>query len=94
MKTILIAGLLVAATVISGCSTVKGSSVQERRNYVDAMRIDTLQDLYKEHPQSRQQIADAAGYAVFSNINLFGFNSPQLAAYKTVHGVNLYVESC
>ena len=26
-------------------------------------------------------------------LNLFGFNSPQLAAYKTAHGVNLYVES-
>ena len=26
--------------------------------------------------------------------NLFGFNSPQPAAYKTVHGVNLSVESC
>ncbi|UTW45600.1 hypothetical protein KFE80_01330 [bacterium SCSIO 12696] len=69
MKLALVAALLAAVTVIGGCSTVKGNSVQERRAYVDTMRNNTLQDLYKEHPKARQQIADAAGYAIFSNIN-------------------------
>ena len=69
MKTMLLVGLVSALLVVSGCSTVKGSTVQERRNYVDTMRNQALQELYKEHPQARQQVADAAGYAVFSNIN-------------------------
>ncbi|MCV6604441.1 MAG: hypothetical protein OIF34_03980 [Porticoccaceae bacterium] len=69
MKTTLTAALVGLALLVSGCSTIKGSSVQERRGYVEAMRSDALNDLYKEHPRARQQIADAAGYAVFSNIN-------------------------
>ncbi|WIO73141.1 hypothetical protein QP938_07405 [Porticoccaceae bacterium LTM1] len=60
---------IVTVMVVSGCSTIKGGTVAEQRAYVDDMRRDALQELYKEHPQARQQIASSAGYAVFSNIN-------------------------
>lgn len=69
MKSMVLAVLAATLLVLSGCSTVKGATVQERRDYVDNMRVKALQELYKEHPIARQQIADAAGYAVFSNIN-------------------------
>ena len=62
---------LVVATlvVVSGCSTIKGSTFAERRDYVQNMHDAALKDLYEEHPLARQQIARSAGYAVFSNIN-------------------------
>ncbi|MGS2722350.1 lipid-binding SYLF domain-containing protein [Porticoccus sp. GXU_MW_L64] len=69
MKTALTAVLITLALFVAGCSSIKGNTVQERRGYVENMRSDALRDLYKEHPKARQQIADAAGYAVFSNIN-------------------------
>lgn len=57
------------SSVISACSTIKGSSVAEKQNFVLKMQQETLQQLYKKHPQARSQIANSAGYAIFSNIN-------------------------
>lgn len=58
--------------LLAGCATAtgNGSSVQQRRDQVLAMKHDVLAELYKLHPQAEKQIASAPGYAVFSNANV------------------------
>ncbi len=58
------------ALLLPGCATTGGSSVQEKRQAVLAMKNDVLADLYKLHPQAKSEIATAPGYAVFSNANV------------------------
>ncbi len=69
MSKISLAAFVAILMVVSGCSTIKGSTFAERRDYVEQMHNDALADLYQEYPVARQQIASSAGYAVFSNIN-------------------------
>lgn len=57
------------ALCLAGCATTKGDTKDERKDFVDNMEQETLDDLYVKHPRARQQIQNAAGYAVFSNIN-------------------------
>ncbi len=70
MKSLLrILVILAIDAMVSACSTIKGSTVYEKQNFVVKMQQETLQQLYKKHPQARSQIASSAGYAIFSNIN-------------------------
>jgi lipid-binding SYLF domain-containing protein len=65
--------LLLGLTVVwlvSGCTTTKGITPQEKRQAVLNMRTDVLADLYKLNPDARAQIAASPGYAVFSNANV------------------------
>jgi lipid-binding SYLF domain-containing protein len=68
-----IASLLVSALLLlsaTACAGVKGDTKQEKRNAVQQMRKETLSDLYKLSPGARQEVANSAGYAVFSNIGV------------------------
>lgn len=56
--------------LFGGCATTGGSSIQEKRDAVLAMKNDVLNELYKLHPQAKKEIATAPGYAVFSNANV------------------------
>lgn len=58
--------LLLAALLVSGCASL-GDSPAEKRQAILEMRDETLQRLYKEQPQAREQIAEAAGYGVFDS---------------------------
>lgn len=69
MKKVVAMLLLAAMSVLTACSTVKGDSQAERRAYADQMRKEALVDLYKKHPEAKAQVADSAGYAVFSSIS-------------------------
>jgi lipid-binding SYLF domain-containing protein len=60
---------LALALLLAGCAAPKGESVQAKRNYVQQMKNETLNKLYKEAPEARQKVANAPGYAVFSSIN-------------------------
>lgn len=65
--------LLLAAFLllfVTACAGVKGDTKQEKRNAVQQMRKETLSDLYKLSPGARQEIANSAGYAVFSNVGV------------------------
>lgn len=64
-----IAAALVILLTIPACSTIKGNSVSDKRSYVLKMQRETLNQLYKKHPSSRKEIANSAGFAIFSNIN-------------------------
>lgn len=61
--------LLMVIVVLSACSA-PGKTKQEKVNYIEDMRAQTLADLYQHHPDARQEIAAAPGYAVFSNIDI------------------------
>jgi len=63
-----IAGLLLV--LVSGCMSPEGASVAAKRQDAQRMRSDTLEKLYRVHPQARQQIARAEGYGVFSNVGV------------------------
>ena len=56
--------------LVSGCTTTKGVSPQEKRQAALDMRAQVLTDLYKLNPDARAQIAASPGYAVFSNANV------------------------
>lgn len=62
----------VSVLVLSQC-TVTGfdsSTPQERRQAIQSMRQDVLEQLYEAKPDVRAQIGNAPGYAVFSSANV------------------------
>lgn len=61
---------LIAASLLSGCMSPSGDSIAEKRQAVQTMRTETLTKLYEIHPIAKDQIRKAAGYAVFSNVNI------------------------
>lgn len=60
----------VLALFLGGCATTSGMTREEARKHVLSMRDGVLTELYKERPQARAEIANAPGYAVFSNANV------------------------
>ena len=67
--------LLTAAAVLSllsltGFLGAKGDNPKEKRENIRSMQRQTLADLYKEKPGVKDRLEKAAGYAVFSNMNV------------------------
>lgn len=67
--------LLMTATALSlltltGFLGAKGDSPKEKRENIRSMQRETLADLYKEKPGVKTRLENAAGYAVFSNMNV------------------------
>jgi lipid-binding SYLF domain-containing protein len=62
--------LIAAVTVIllAACVAVAGDSPDQKRDKTRKMSAETLQDLYKLQPDSKQAIEKSAGYAVFNNM--------------------------
>ncbi len=69
------AGLVSIAliTLVTGCMSPRGATVEEQRQNARQMRSETLAELYEIHPFAKTQIDQAVGYGVFSNVgvNLF-----------------------
>lgn len=68
LRNILLVGALSAFTV--GCASMGDGSVAEKRQAILDMQQNALARLYTEKPDTRSQIRDAAGYAVFTNANV------------------------
>lgn len=64
---------IILLALLTGCMAPKGDTVAEKQQAVQNMRSKTLAQLYEIHPYAKNQIDEAVGYAVFSNvgINLF-----------------------
>jgi lipid-binding SYLF domain-containing protein len=60
--------LLAVLTATLGCASPKGSTTKERREFIMYMHDDALNDLYEKRPKAEAEIAEAPGYAVFSNV--------------------------
>jgi lipid-binding SYLF domain-containing protein len=56
--------------LVAGCMSPQGDTVQEKRSAAQQMKAETLAELYELEPQARDQIGQAAGYAVFSNVGV------------------------
>lgn len=61
--------IALALVFLVSCATPKGTTKQEKRNFVLTMHDETLAKLYKERPETKSVIQNAAGYSVFSSIN-------------------------
>lgn len=70
MKQLSLIFVLALSVGFSGCATRKGSTAAEKRVAIDAMQNEVLTELYLEKPDVKAQIANAEGYAVFSNVNV------------------------
>lgn len=54
---------------LGGCSA-SGSTGTEKRTAINEMHDDTLAMLYKNTPAARDEVRNAPGYAVFSNVGV------------------------
>ena len=84
--TCLISLLLVVA-VIYGCAKAKGYTPAQKRQYTQEMKRDTLNELYSKNPETKNLVKNAAGYAVFSDINT------QLLWFGTGNGYGVVVDN-
>lgn len=57
-----------AVLFLAGCAS--GGTVAEKRAGILKMRTETLSELYKIEPGSRERIQKSAGYAAFSNVGV------------------------
>lgn len=67
-----IATLLLLTLSIAACTTtgLGRGTPDERKQAIQSMRQDVLNELYSIKPDTQAQINNAAGYAVFSNANV------------------------
>jgi len=68
MKTIGYLSLAAIALVFASCAAPAGSTGTEKRANVHAMRNQTLKEVCSSKPESRQLVANSAGYAVFNQV--------------------------
>jgi lipid-binding SYLF domain-containing protein len=90
------ASLVLISLFFFSCVTPKGNTVQEKRNYILGMKKETLSELYSKRPEAKSKIKNAAGYAVFSNINtnlfLFSSGNGYGVAIDNKNGKNAYMK--
>jgi lipid-binding SYLF domain-containing protein len=70
MKPLTTVFSLALCLLLVACSA-PGNTRQEQKAHIDSMRGDVLSKLYKEKPDAKNDIRNAAGYAVFSNVNVY-----------------------
>ena len=70
MKKLGLVMCLMSFLLLSGCVTMSGNSVSEKRQSVMHMNSEVLSELFELKPSTRNQVENAVGYAVFSNINV------------------------
>jgi lipid-binding SYLF domain-containing protein len=68
LRTISLVGLI--SLMVVGCASMGSGTVAQKRQAILDMQQDALAQLYTEKPDTRSQIRDAAGYAVFTNANI------------------------
>ena len=72
MNKLAILSLLASLTLaVTGCGPSSSKyTVSERQQKIDSMAQSVLERLYREHPATKEQVANAAGYGAFSNANV------------------------
>ena len=66
----LLASVCVLAVLAAACASPRGATVEDKRSFVRKMRDRTLEDLYAANPEFRARLESAAGYAIFTNVNV------------------------
>lgn len=85
MRTFKYGLCLLVIFCFSACATSQGSSPTEKRQSIQQMKSEVLQDLYKIKPDVRSQVSSAPGYAVFSNANINLLLASFGGGYGVVH---------
>ncbi len=68
-KKVMLIVLTILLMSLTACLAPRGETPEQKRAAILNMHDETLQNLYDQRPTSRDVIAKAAGYAVFSNVN-------------------------
>jgi len=68
-RGLLTVSALLAAVMVTGCAVPKGSTVDDKRDFINEMRRETMEEFRQEKPYVTQDARNAAGYGVFSNIS-------------------------
>lgn len=68
-KQLLVLCILLAITSCTTTGMTRGTP-EERRQAIQSMRQEVLNELYEIKPDTKAQIAKSSGYAVFSNANV------------------------
>jgi len=74
---------LITLAVLSGCATTGPKSPAEKRSAVNKMRQEVLTEIYELKPDVQNQVFNAPGYGVFSNVNI----NLLIASFGGGHGV-------
>ncbi len=69
MTVVVCVALSAGIAALAGCGPA-GDTIEQKRDTILSMEDKTLDRLYDEEPQTKRKIAEAAGYGVFSNINI------------------------
>jgi len=78
--------LVLVFLVPVACAKPRGVTNEQKRNYVRTMRDETLPRFYEANPGLRAQVANAPGYAVFSNVSM------KIMVVSTGHGYGIVVD--
>jgi lipid-binding SYLF domain-containing protein len=65
-----LASVCVFAVLAAACTGPRGANVEDKRSFVRQMRDSTLEDFYAADPELRVRLESAAGYAIFTNLNI------------------------
>jgi lipid-binding SYLF domain-containing protein len=78
---------VLAVTLLAGGTAKSKETNEQKRNNIQKMATETLDNLYKIHPAARSDIQKSAGYAVFDNMGV------HLLLVSTARGSGLAVNS-
>ncbi|GAA0852828.1 YSC84-related protein [Aliiglaciecola litoralis] len=62
--------VLLLSFILTACASMGSGTKSEKRQHILDMKEQVMTKLYAKKPDTRQQIAAAPGYAVFSNANV------------------------
>ena len=88
--------VLLWTLVIAGCAKVPGTSHEEKIGVLEEVHDKTLEELYRDEPNAREQITRSAGYAIMDNsivkVPLVGGGSGYGIAVDNATGRHTYLK--
>lgn len=86
-RSVVLFAVILAMSWCAACVSPSGATPEEQRMDVLRMRDETLRELYAREPDSRRDLASAAGYAVFTSLGT------QFIVLSSGHGFGLAVDN-
>ena len=87
---------VIVSILAGGCASVPGKSSDEKIAVLEQLHDKTLEELYRDNPDVRDQIARSAGYAIMDNsivkIPLVGAGSGYGIAVDSATGRHTYLK--
>jgi len=72
MKKTLVVALLLAVVALSvcGCTSAKGTTAVEKKQYIDDLQSEVINEMVVKYPGVKKLVKSSPGYAIFSNVNV------------------------